>query len=578
MSAFTFSFTSTLLPHPKTLRSPNRTSSFSVNPKTSSYTSPKATAKSSSSKQHNKPPRKPLLEPSFPEVILNACDDFIDTFINPPRHPSIDPKYVLTNNFAPVDELPPTECEVVKGSLPPCLDGAYIRNGSNTQYLPRGPFHLFDGDGMLHSTRISQGKAIFCSRYVKTYKYMVEKEAGFSIIPNLFSDFNSLMASVSRGAVSIARTNLGQFDPSNGIGLANTSLALLGGNLFALYETDLPYAIKLAPNGDIITIGRHDFDGNLSTNMTAHPKIDPNTSEAFAFSSGPIPPFLTFFRIDPNGTKSRGVPIFSMTRPSFVHDFAITKNYAIFPDIQIEMNPFKPIITGGSPVGFNSRKVPRLGVIPRYATNESEMKWFEVPGFNMVHAINAWEEDDGDTIIVIAPNLISAEHLSKMDLIHASIEKVKIDLKTGTVSRNPMSTRNLELAGINPTYVGKKNKYIYAAIGDPWPKAKGVVKLDVSISEIEHRDCIVATRIFGPNCFCSEPFFVEKDPNSVFAADEDDGYVVCYMHNESTREASFLVMDAKSHDLEIVAVVKLPRRVPYGFHGIFVKESDLNLL
>lgn len=50
------------------------------------------------------------------------------------------------------------------------------------------------------------------------------------------------------------------------------------------------------------------------------------------------------------------------------------------------------------------------------------------------------------------------------------------------------------------------------------------------------------------------------------------------MHNESTRESSFIVMDAKSHDLEIVAAVKLPRRVPYGFHGRFVKESDLNTL
>lgn len=120
------------------------------------------------STQHN----KPLKKPSFLEVILNACDDFIDTFINPPHHPSIDPKCILSDNFAPVDELPPTECEVVKGSLPPCLDGAYIRNGPNPQY-----FHLFDGDGMLHSTRISQGKAIFCSRYVKTYKYLVEKEA-----------------------------------------------------------------------------------------------------------------------------------------------------------------------------------------------------------------------------------------------------------------------------------------------------------------------------------------------------------------------------------------------------------------
>ncbi|KAL3329739.1 hypothetical protein AABB24_033882, partial [Solanum stoloniferum] len=277
--------------------------------------------------------------------------------------------------------------------------------------------------------------------------------------------------------------------------------------------------------------------------------------------------------------KSHDLPIFSMTSPSFVHDFAITKNYAIFPDIQIEMN-LLGLITGGAPVGTNSRKVPRLGVIPRYAIDESEMRWFEVPGFNMMHAINAWEEDNGDTIVVIAPNILSIEHfLKRLDLVHATIEQVKIDLKTGKVSRNLMSKWNLELTCINRAYIGKKNKYIYAAIADPLPKAKGVVKLDVSMLEIDQQhDCIVATRIFGPNCFCSEPIFVPKDHDNVFAADEDDGYVVCYMHNESTKESSFMVMDAKTHDLEIVAVVKLPHRVPYGFHGIFVKESDLNML
>ncbi|KAM3266591.1 putative carotenoid cleavage dioxygenase 4, chloroplastic [Capsicum annuum] len=473
MNAFPFSFTGTLLPHPKSLVSPSRTSS---------YVSPQAIGKSPS-KQHNKPLKNPLLDPSFLKVILNACDDFIDTFIDPPCHPSLDPECVLSDNFAP------------------CLNGAYIRNGPNPQYFPRGPFHLFDGDGMLHSTKISQGKAIFCSRYVKTYKYLVEKEAGFSIIPNLFSDFNSFIALVCRGAVSVTRRKIGQFDPSNGIGLANTSLALFGGNLFALCESDLPYAIKLAPNGDIITIGRHNFEGNLPINMTAHPKIDPDTGEAFAFRYCPIPPFLTYFRIHPNGTKSRDIPIFSMTRPSFIHDFAITKNYIIFPDTQLETNPFG-LITSGAPVGYNSRKVPRLGVLPRYATDESKMKWFEVPGFNMIHAINAWEVDDGDTIVVIAPNTMSIEHfLERLDLIRPRIEKVKVDLKKGMVSRYTMSSWNLELASINQACVGKKNKYIYAPIGNPLPKAKGVVKLDVSISEIDQRDCIVATRIFGPNCF-----------------------------------------------------------------------------
>ncbi|XP_022867685.1 probable carotenoid cleavage dioxygenase 4, chloroplastic [Olea europaea var. sylvestris] len=120
-------------------------------------------------------------------------------------------------------------------------------------------------------------------------------------------------------------------------------------------------------------------------------------------------------------------------------------------------------------------------------------------------------------------------------------------------------------------------RYVYAAVGDPMPKISGVVKLDVSVSESNRCDCIVASRLYGEGCFGGEPFFVAKEPNNP-SADEDDGYVVSYVHNEKTGESRFLVMDAKSPNLDIVAAVELPRRVPYGFHGLFVSENDLNKL
>lgn len=250
---------------------------------------------------------------SLPATIFNAFDNIINNFIDPPLRDSINPRRVLSNNFSPVDELPPTDCEISEGALPSCLDGVYFRNGPNPQFLPRGPYHLFDGDGMLHAIRISKGKATLCSRYVKTYKYNIEKEAGFPIILNVFSGFNGLTASVARMAVTAGRFLAGQFDPSKGNGPANTSLAFFGNKLYALGETDLPYAVKLASDGDIITLGRRDFDGKLSMRMTAHPKIDPVTKVAFGFSCSPIPPFLTFFRFNENGEKQAGVPIFSMT-------------------------------------------------------------------------------------------------------------------------------------------------------------------------------------------------------------------------------------------------------------------------
>lgn len=110
------------------------------------------------------------------------------------------------------------------------------------------------------------------------------------------------------------------------------------------------------------------------------------------------------------------------------------------------------------------------------------------------------------------------------------------------------------------------------------PKISGVAKLDITVTEKDRRDCIVASRKFGEGCFGGEPFFVGKETSDGNGDDEDDGYVVCYVHNEKTGESRFLVMDAKSPTLEIVAAVKLPHRVPYGFHGLFIKESDLNRL
>ncbi|CAL1373860.1 unnamed protein product [Linum trigynum] len=561
--------------------SPLHISSLRTEPATSSdavKTSPPQPSKNptNSPTTRSSPQRRSIRvrqQPSMPSLMFNAVDDFINTFVDPPHKPATDPRFVLSGNFSPVDELPPTECHVIHGSLPPCLDGAYIRNGPNPQYLPRGPYHLFDGDGMLHALTISRGRATLASRYVKTYKYLKERAAGAPLLPNVFSGFNGLTASAARGALSAARIATGQFNPVNGIGNANTSLAFFGDRLFALGESDLPYAVRLTENGDLVTVGRHDFDGKLGMSMTAHPKTDLQTGETFAFRYGPVPPFLTYFRFDSEGKKQPDVPIFSMVSPSFLHDFAITNKYALFAEIQIGMNPMDMIFRGGSPVGADPNKVPRVGVIPRYATDESEMKWFDVTGFNPIHAINAWEEDGGDTVVLVAPNIMSVEHtMERLELIHAQVEKVRIDLKTGTVNRVPVSTRNLDFGVVNPGYLGRKNRFVYAGVGDPMPKISGVVKLDVGDEMGRNRkESTVACRMFGPGCFAGEPFFVAKNPEAA----EDDGYVVTYVHDEINGESRFLVMDAQSPELEIVAAVRLPRRVPYGFHGLFVRESDL---
>ncbi|KAI3695737.1 hypothetical protein L1987_78737 [Smallanthus sonchifolius] len=526
--------------------------------------------------------RQEITTDSLLDRVFNALDRAIIKFLDPPLHLSVDPCYTLTDNFSPVDELSPTECEVVFGTIPPCLDGVYLRNGPNPQFTPSGPQHYLDGDGMVHSIRISKGGATFCSRYIKTNKYLFENKVRSLIVPNVIGGMQASGPFVARAALFCARIVLGQYDIGKGIGVANTNLAFFGGGLYALCESDLPYAIKVKENGDVITLGQHDFKGKLSMNMTAHPKIDPETKEAFAFRYWATCPYLTYFRFDADGNKQTDVPIFTMKEPSLTHDLAITQKYAIICDIQLGAHPMNLIHTG-SLVSVDKSKVPRIGVLPRYAKDESDIKWFEVPGFNVFHAVNAWDQCDEygrDVVVLVAPNILSVEHFfDRVDLIRASMEKVVINFGTGVVSRQTLSTDNLEFPVINPAYIAKKNKYVYASISEKTPiksrmmRTIGVAKLDIAASE----DNTVASRIYGFNWFGGEPFFVAREAEDS-NLEEDDGYLVSYVHDESSGESRFLVMDARSPTLDVVAAVKLPQRVPYGLHGVFIKEKHLNAM
>lgn len=104
------------------------------------------------------------------------------------------------------------------------------------------------------------------------------------------------------------------------------------------------------------------------------------------------------------------MPIFSLQQPSMLDDFAITEHYAIFPESQLVMCPMNMALRGGSLIGLDSAMVQRIGVLPRYAEDESEMRWFKVPGFNMLHTANAWEEANGEEIILVSTNNLSVTH------------------------------------------------------------------------------------------------------------------------------------------------------------------------
>lgn len=303
--------------------------------------------------------------------------------------------------------------------------------------------------------------------------------------------------------------------------------------------------------------------------MIAHPKIDPVTGELFTLSYNAIhKPYLKYFKFSPNGTKSPDVEI-QLNQPTMMHDFAITENYVIIPDHQLVFN-ISEMITGGSPVIYDENKVARFGVLDKSAKNDEEIKWVEVPNCFCFHLWNSWEDKDTGEIVVIGSCMSPADSIfNECDQgLKSILSEIRLNLKTGKSTRRPIISCkdqvNLEAGMVNQKYLGRKTKYAYLAIAEPWPKVCGFAKVDLSNGEVKKY-------FYGDEMYGGEPLFLNREPNNY--AIEDDGYVLAFVHNERNLESELRIVNAVS--LEVEAVIKLPSRVPYGFHGTFVRAKDL---
>ena len=74
----------------------------------------------------------------------------------------------LLGSYAPVHAEIDGACELIAGEVPRDLHGLLVRNGPNPKYEPKGRYHWFDGDGMLHAFHIENGSVRYRNRWVRT--------------------------------------------------------------------------------------------------------------------------------------------------------------------------------------------------------------------------------------------------------------------------------------------------------------------------------------------------------------------------------------------------------------------------
>ncbi|CAK9212803.1 unnamed protein product [Sphagnum troendelagicum] len=494
--------------------------------------------------------------------------------------------FFLNGSFEPVaHETSPVSNLPVSGSIPECLNGQFMQVVPNPRFSPVADYHWFDGDGVLHGLNIKNGKATYMARFVRTSKLQQEEYYGAAKFLKI-GDMVGIKG-ILFFLLHLLRIKLGVLDISHGVGTANTALVYHNRKLLALYEGDKPYAIRVLEDGDLETIGQEDYGGKLTNNFTAHPKIDPVTGEMFGMCYDVMAsPYLTYQVFSKGGDLMEPVPI-TLQDSAIMHDFAITENYAIFMDPPVAVN-IKNLARGEHVIKFDPSKESRLGLLPRYAQNESQIRWFTIPTCMIIHSANAWEEGDEVVLVLTRRARIDFnamgtgfQHKKWMDS-PSQLYKYRINLKTGQVTQRELSipVMQTDYPKINEKYLGRRQRYVYGCIFNDTPKVVGVVKYDVSVEpELPPQDLKVGGNIsglflHGDGRYGSEVFFV---PCNTVGKDiqEDDGYLICFVHDEKIGNSEVVIIDAKTMASKPVAVVSLPSRVPAGFHTIFVSEEQL---
>jgi len=479
----------------------------------------------------------------------------------------------LTGNFRPaVIEGFTNNLPVTRGQLPAGLSGEFVRNGPNPKYIPKGGYHWFDGDGMIHGVRItSEGLVNYVSRWTRTDRFLLEEQAQRPLFLRLGEMHGRF------GLLKFALSNICHWLyvtprlPPRTDGTANTSVHYHDGTLMALMEGNVPMGLRLLMDGRLEERGWLHYGGKLQHNMTAHPKNDPRTGEMIFFGySVRDKPFVQHAVVSAEGQLGPSVDV-GIQRPVMMHDFAITPQWSILMDHPLELVP-KRLTEGEFIFHFQEQKPSRLGLLPRHAQPGDKTEWYDFATGFVFHTAAAWEEGDEIVLLACRSESIQLVDISRQEF-KPCLHEYRINRQTGQTSERDVCMDEqgvpvcCEFPTSHPQTTGLQPRYVYCAATTPEDfEFTSCVKVDVANG---YR--LVGRITYGAGRTGGECTFVPREG----ATEEDDGYLLTFVYDASTDSSEFWVMDARTMSGDPIAVVEIPHRVPYGFHGIWVSEEQM---
>ena len=425
---------------------------------------------------------------------------------------------------APVaDELDVADLVVTEGVLPP-ISGRLVRMGPN----PVGPvdenYQWFAGTGMAHAIDLDAGRPRrFLNRWVRTPE------------------------------VSEALGEAPTVPSAADVDIANTSAMVVGGDLLAMTETCQPYVL----DQNLDTVRRQDFGAGV-TEFTAHPHTDPIAGEVFAIGyGGNYDADCTLYRIDSDGALLDQRPI-DLLGPRALHDVAITEQHVVVWDLPLEYADDDP---GLFPYAWNREGAARVGLIERRDLS-GPVRWFDIDPCFVFHGLNAYDTDSGVVVDVVQfDRIFDLDRTGPGDPYPPQLWRWEIDASTSAVRRTLVDERIQEFPKLDDRRTGRPYRYGYtielmSAIGGH--------------SLVAHDTCGGETQSWStaPKRSLSEAIFVPDTE----AAGENEGWLLAI--DSDRNNSDLVVFDATAVAAGPVGRVRLPQRIPDGFHGDWIPAAS----
>ena len=312
------------------------------------------------------------------------------------------------------------------------------------------------------------------------------------------------------------------------------------------------------------------FDGTLGGSFTGHPHRDPLTGEHHAVAyDGSIWDIVRHVVVSPAGKVVRDVPVAVKHGPC-IHDCAVTARFAVVLDLPVTFS--MRAVLGGHlfPFRWNPAHHARVGLLPRHGDG-ADVIWCEVEPCFVFHVANAFDceerGEDGQVILdVIAYATMFASGASGLDAL-GRLERWTVDPETRRVGRRVIDATPQEFPRIDERRFSQRYRHLYTVSvpADGNPQLTGATKLYKHDLETGSR----RVHDFGDGHLPGEFVFVPATAD----AQEDEGWLVGLVINTAEDTTDLAILDARSFEAPPIATIRIPHRVPPGFHGNWFPAS-----